>query len=136
MKFQARTGSPFLSAFNFSSLTDIVMLLLIFFLLTSSFVTTKGLDVTLPEAANVETEEDARLYVSVDEAKKIQVNDRDATLETIGGLVRQELARDTAQTVVIRADQTLTMRDVIEVLDAVKGAGARRFFIATDQPEE
>lgn len=135
MKFQAKTGTPFLAAFNFSSLTDIVMLLLIFFLLTSSFVTTKGLDVTLPEAANVETEEDARLYVSVDETGKIQVNERDATLETIPALVRQALARDSTQTVVIRADETLTMRDVIEVLDAVKGAGARRFFIATDQPE-
>lgn len=136
MKFQARAGTPFLAAFNFSSLTDIVMLLLIFFLLTSSFVTTKGLDVTLPEAANVETEEDSRLYVSVDDKRRITVNDRDATLESIPAIVRQELSRDTTQTVVIRADQTLTMKDVIEVLDAVKGAGARRFFIATDQPEE
>ena len=136
MKFKQRSTPPYLSAFNFSSLTDIVMLLLIFFLLTSSFVTTKGLDVTLPEAANVESEEDSRLYVSIDDKRAISVNERTATIETVPGLVREALARDSSQTVVIRADATLSIADVIEVLDVVKGAGARRFFIATDQPEK
>ena len=134
MKFQNTTSDRYLSAFNFSSLTDIVMLLLIFFLLTSSFVTIKGLDVTLPQTVNADTQEDARLNVSVDEERKITVNERDATIESLPGLVQTALARDSMQTVVIRADEKLPLKDVIEVLDVVKGAGARRFFIATENP--
>ncbi len=133
MQFRKKGESPYLSAFNFSSLTDIVMLLLIFFLLTSSFVATDGMDVVLPEARNADTQEEARLYISMDEERKISINNRDATMETLPGLVAAEIARDSSQTVVIRADQTLLMSDVIGLLDVVKGAGARRFFIATEK---
>jgi biopolymer transport protein ExbD len=136
MKFQSRTAAPYLAAFNFSSLTDIVMLLLIFFLLTSSFVTTRGLDVVLPQAANADTEEDARLYLSVDDKGGIMLNDRATSLTELPALVRAALGRDSTQVVVIRADQTLELGGIVEILDAVKGAGARRFFIATEAPEE
>ena len=135
MKFSQKSGTPYLSAFNFSSLTDIVMLLLIFFLLTSSFVATEGLNVVLPQADNSEAQEDSRLYVSIDEKKQIRVNDRDATLQTLPGMISGAIAADSSQTVVIRADQALTLGDVVGVLDIVKGAGARKFFIATDTKE-
>ncbi len=135
MKFSQKSGTPYLSAFNFSSLTDIVMLLLIFFLLTSSFVATEGLNVVLPQADNSEAQEDSRLYVSIDEQKQIRVNDRDATLQTLPGMISGAIAADSSQTVVIRADQALTLGDVVGVLDIVKGAGARKFFIATDTKE-
>ena len=136
MKFSRNTGSQYLSAFNFSSLTDIVMLLLIFFLLTSSFVATEGLNVVLPQADNSEAQEDSRLYVSINEQKQIRVNDREATMETLPGIIAGAIQGDSSRTVVIRADQTLALGDVIGVLDIVKGAGARRFFIATDTKEE
>lgn len=135
MKFSQKSGTPYLSAFNFSSLTDIVMLLLIFFLLTSSFVATEGLNVVLPQADNSQAQEDSRLYVSIDERKQIRVNDRDATLQTLPGMISGAIAADSSQTVVIRADQALTLGDVVGVLDIVKGAGARKFFIATDTKE-
>lgn len=133
MKFTQDSGSQYLSAFNFSSLTDIVMLLLIFFLLTSSFVTTRGLDVVLPQADNSEAQQDSRLFVDINEEKQITVNDRTATVETLPGLIQAAMARDSSQIVVIRADQTLTLGDVVGILDLVKGAGAKRFFIATSE---
>ena len=49
--FNFSTGRKALTAFSLASLTDIVLLLLIFFLLTSSFVTQNGLRVTLPDVA-------------------------------------------------------------------------------------
>ena len=133
MKFTQKTESPYLSAFNFSSLTDIVMLLLIFFLLTSSFVATEGMDVVLPEATNVDTQEESRLYVSIDKDQKLEINGTAVTLETLPGTIRTELAKDSMQTVVIRADQDLQLKNVIGVLDQVKGAGAKKFFIATEK---
>lgn len=133
MRFTAQKKDPYLSAFNFSSLTDIVMLLLIFFLLTSSFVATEGLNVVLPQATNSDTQEDSRIYVSMNEKKEITVNNQSATLETLSGIIRAELASDSTQTVVIRADQSLLLSEVVGVLDVVKGAGARKFFIATEK---
>lgn len=133
MRFSNKSTSPYLSAFNFSSLTDIVMLLLIFFLLTSSFVATEGMKVVLPEATNADTNEESRLYVSINENRQISVNNNDVSLDKLQGVIAAEIARDSAQTVVIRADKNLLLVDVIGVLDVVKGAGARKFFIATEK---
>lgn len=133
MRFTAQKKDPYLSAFNFSSLTDIVMLLLIFFLLTSSFVATEGLNIVLPQAANSDTQEDSRIYISMNEKKVITVNNQAATLQTLPEIIRAELANDSTQTVVIRADQSLLLSEVVGVLDVVKGAGARKFFIATEK---
>ncbi|MCE7935759.1 MAG: biopolymer transporter ExbD [Chlorobi bacterium CHB2] len=135
MRFTAQKKDPYLSAFNFSSLTDIVMLLLIFFLLTSSFVATEGLNVVLPQAANSDTQEDSRIYISMNEKKAITVNNQAATLQTLPEIIRAELANDSTQTVVIRADQSLLLSEVVGVLDVVKGAGARKFFIATEKDQ-
>lgn len=112
------------------------MLLLIFFLLTSSFVTTRGLDVVLPKADNSTATQDQRIVISINEAGRITVNDQTATLETIPGLVKTALASDTTRPVVVRADQVVQLKDIVSVLDAVRGAGARRFFIATDDEGE
>ena len=133
MRFTKRTGSGYLAAFNFSSLTDIVMLLLIFFLLTSSFVTTRGLDVVLPKADNSTATQDQRVLVSINDSGAITVNDQAATIETVPALVRTALQSDSTRPVVVRADQSIQLKDIVNVLDAVRGAGARRFFIATDE---
>lgn len=138
MRFSAQGGddSGYLSAFNFSSLTDIVMLLLIFFLLTSSFVTTKGLDVVLPDATNTEKHQDERLFVSVDAGGLISLNDSEVTKEELPGLIAAQLQQDTAAVVVLRADKELSYNVVIEMLDIIKGAGATRFFLATERPKK
>ena len=139
MKFTSQGGngdSGYLSAFNFSSLTDIVMLLLIFFLLTSSFVTTRGLDVVLPEASQSSQPDNLRLDVSVDEEGKVYFQDEQTDFDNLGSLVQAELAKeeegDTA-IVVIRADRTLDYDLIIRVLDIVNGAGAMKFFLATEE---
>ncbi len=137
MKFSGSQDSGYLSAFNFSSLTDIVMLLLIFFLLTSSFVTTKGLDVVLPEAANTDQHQDMRVDVSVKEDGTIAFNGEPTTKEELPGLITESIKADTttATVVVLRADQALPYSTVVEMLDIIKGAGATRFFLATERKE-
>lgn len=137
MRFTAQNGSDsgYQAAFNFSSLTDIVMLLLIFFLLTSSFVTTKGLDVVLPDAVNTEKHQDERLFVSVDAEEKISLNENPVTREDLPGLIAAEVQADSMAVVVLRADKELPYRVIVEMLDLIKGAGATRFFLATDRPK-
>jgi biopolymer transport protein ExbD len=65
MKIRLKKQNALLSAFSYSSLTDIVMLLLIFFLLTSSFIATKGLKVNLPRAENARTADKQQVTVDL-----------------------------------------------------------------------
>ncbi len=78
-------------AFNMASMTDLIFLLLVFFMLTSSFVTPSGLPVNLPTSAasSIETQK-----VSVTVTKDLQyfVNDKKVTKGTLEGELKLQLA--------------------------------------------
>ena len=122
-----------LTIFHFSSLTDIVMLLLIFFLLTSQFVIQTGVKVQLPGAANNEQTVPTRIIVSITEQGKIYVGKEEVEigalpikLETIKQSVNEE-------NLIIRADKSSKIDLVIKVIDAAKGIGINKFTIETEK---
>ncbi|PIQ09150.1 MAG: biopolymer transporter [Ignavibacteriales bacterium CG18_big_fil_WC_8_21_14_2_50_31_20] len=131
MKFEMQ-NKP-LTIFHFSSLTDIVMLLLIFFLLTSQFVIQTGVKVQLPGAANNEQTVPTRIIVSITEQGKIYVGKEEVEigalpikLETIKQSVNEE-------NLIIRADKSSKIDLVIKVIDAAKGIGINKFTIETEK---
>jgi len=131
MKFEMQ-NKP-LTIFHFSSLTDIVMLLLIFFLLTSQFVIQTGVKVQLPGAANNEQTVPTRIIVSITEQGKIFVGKEEVEigalpikLETIKQSVNEE-------NLIIRADKSSKIDLVIKVIDAAKGIGINKFTIETEK---
>ena len=132
MKF--RPESKLLTNFSVSSLTDIVMLLLIFFLLSSSFVVSPGIKVQLPRAETGETPNDRNVTISVTEKGKLYLNAGQVTLETLGQKLSAALGGDAQMLVVINADRNVTLQRTVQVIDIAKGVGAQRFMIAT-QPQ-
>lgn len=120
-----------LEIFSFSSLTDIVFLLLIFFLLSSSFVLQPGIKVQLPKSESVEEETQRQIVITLTEKGAIFLNDQLVTTETLGGKLSKLLQNDRDKVVVIKADQTVSLQNAVEVMDIAKGAGATRLLIAT-----
>lgn len=135
MKLSLGTSLKPLTVFSYSSLTDIVLLLLIFFLLTSSFIATEGLKVNLPQAEHGTPAERSTINVTLTAEGEILINDaavaEDAVASTLAGLVTDPAT----QTVVLSSDRTVPLERAVLVMDAAKGAGATRFFISTF-PEE
>lgn len=131
MKFEME-NKP-LSIFNFSSLTDIVMLLLIFFLLTSQFVIQTGVKLKLPGAVNNEQTVPSRIVVSITELGKIFVGPDEVTMEAIA-LKLESIKKNAAEeNVIIRADKSTDIEMVIKVIDAAKGVGINKFTIETEK---
>ncbi|MBU0475919.1 MAG: biopolymer transporter ExbD [Bacteroidetes bacterium] len=131
MKFEMQ-NKP-LTIFHFSSLTDIVMLLLIFFLLTSQFVIQTGVKVQLPGALNNEQTVPTRIIVSITEQGKIFVGKEEVEigllplkLEDVKKVVNEE-------NLIIRADKSSKIDLVIKVIDAAKGVGINKFTIETEK---
>ena len=108
-----------------------MLLLLIFFLLSSSYVVQPGIKVELPKAVSAETTTEQRVVITVTRKQEIFLNGKRTLLGDLGGEVRKLLAEHPDQVVVIRADQDLTLAKAIQVVDIVKLAGAKRFLIAT-----
>lgn len=120
-----------LAMFSHSSLTDIVFLLLIFFLLSSSFVVQSGIKVQLPKSAAAEQETQRQIVITVTEKGQIFLNDRLVTTETLGAQLAPLIGQDRDKMVIIKADQTVSLQSAVQVMDIAKGVGAQRLLIAT-----
>ena len=128
---QIRTNKKRITLFSAISLTDIVLLLLIFFMLTSSFVVQPGIKVKLPKAVTGEQAEPDRIYITVAENEQVFLNQRRVNQAELGQQLRQTLSENPERLVVIRADKNLSLDATIRIIDIAKLAGAERFMIAT-----
>ena len=120
-----------LTTFSFSSLTDIVMLLLIFFLLSSSFVFQPGVKVQLPKAETSEPQSDRSLVITLTEQGAIFLNTERVDLRELGPKLAALLHQMPEQVVVLKADRTVSLQQTVQVIDVAKAVGATRFLIAT-----
>jgi len=131
MKFEMENKS--LSMFHFSSLTDIVMLLLIFFLLTSQFVIQTGIKVKLPGAVNNEQTVPSRIVISITEFGKIYVGQDEVTMDALALKLENIKQNAAEENVIIRADKATNIDLVIKVIDAAKGVGINKFTHETEK---
>lgn len=114
------------------SLSDIVLLLLIFFLLTSSFMVQPGIKVKLPKAASGAQDDADKVYLTVTQRERLYLNQELVSRDELATRLRQIFSKRPDMLVVIRADKDLSLEATIRVIDIAKMAGAERFMIATD----
>jgi len=118
--------------FSTISLTDIVLLLLIFFLLTSSFVVQPGIKVKLPKAASGQQDDSNKIFLTVTKREQIFLNQKQISRDQLGTKLRKLLQKNPEKLVVIRADKNLSLEATIRIVDIAKLAGAEKFMIATE----
>lgn len=131
MKFEME-NKP-LNIFNFSSLTDIVLLLLIFFLLTSQFVIQTGVKVKLPGSKTNEQTLQTKLIVSITSDSKVFLGSESVGLDGLSLKLDEAAKNSTDKNLVIRADKEVNIDMVIKVIDAAKGVGIDKFTIQTEK---
>lgn len=135
MNFSSGSKTKYLETFNFSSLTDVVMQLLIFFLLTFSFANTRGVNVILPKAQSGQPPLRKTISVAIAMDRKIYLNGDLVAKDKLVNRLAQLIRKDAEQQIVVRADKGLQLQDVIDILDIAKSTGATKLFIATEQGE-
>lgn len=131
MKF--KTSSEPLSIFAYSSLTDIVMLLLIFFLLTSQFVIQTGVKVKLPGSKTNEQTIPSRLIVTLTSGGGIFVGNEEIGINELSGKLESVKLGILEDNLIIRSDKSVAVDMVIKVIDAAKSVGIDKFTIETER---
>jgi biopolymer transport protein ExbD len=103
-------------SFSMSSMTDIVFLLLIFFMLTSTLVTVSAIDVLLPKAGG-KTENNAAVAVSISSDALFYI-DKTNILETeLENEILKSVGADKKKTIIIRGDKDVAYENVMKVID-------------------
>ena len=119
-------------ALEITPLVDVVFLLLIFFLLTATYVKNPNLDINLPKASLKQANsQKTDLAVAVNEKGELRFNGEDVSLEKLEGVLRAEYAQDSESIVVIQADKSSRHGRVVEVMDLAKRIGFAKLAIAT-----
>ncbi|MEQ3662160.1 MAG: biopolymer transporter ExbD [Flavobacterium sp.] len=102
--------------FNMSSMTDIVFLLLIFFMITSTMVTTNALDLVLPKGKG-KTDSNKNLAVSIDESLQFFI-DKDKVDETqLESQLLALMANAEQKAIILRAEKSVPHEKVVYVMD-------------------
>lgn len=131
-----KVENKLLTTFSFSSLTDIVLLLLIFFLLSSTFIVQPGIKVKLPRSETTEMTSEKNIIISITRDGSYYLNEERVTLSSLPALLQQKFAFGTEQVVVIKADRDVTLQSAVDVMDISKSVGFERFSIATEPKSE
>lgn len=133
MKIKRRRMHKTFLSLDVTPMADIVFLLLIFFMLSSTFVSQPGIKIKLPKSKAREVQAEKRLILSITKDNKIYVNNKKVLKNELEKELRLQLASRSDKVIIIRADADVTHGFVVEALDAARSAGADKLAIATDK---
>lgn len=102
--------------FNMSSMTDIVFLLLIFFMITSTLVTTNALDILLPKA-NGKTENRKSVSVSITKNLTFYIDTKKVSENQLENKLLAVLSKKESPTIVLRAAEGVPIEKAVKVMD-------------------
>jgi biopolymer transport protein ExbD len=102
--------------FNMSSMTDIVFLLLIFFMITSTLVTVSAIDVLLPSASG-KTENNKSLGVTITNTSLFYIDKTKVSAANLEREILRKIGTDKQKTIVIRGDKEVPYKNVMKVID-------------------
>lgn len=115
---------------NITPMMDVVFILLIFFIVTASFVKEAGIDVTKPNAQTAEQKERANILIAIDKSNQVWINRRQIDVRAVTANVQRLLAENPQSSVVIQADEKSENGTFVKVMDNTKLAGVENIAIA------
>ncbi len=118
---------------NVTPMLDVVFIMLIFFIVTASFVKESGIDVNRPEANTATQQDRANILVGISASGEIWINRRRIDLSSVRANIERLSAENPQGTVVIQADEEAPTKLLVGVMDASREAGVYNISIATSQ---
>ncbi|KPV95709.1 Biopolymer transport protein ExbD [Pseudoalteromonas sp. P1-9] len=118
---------------NMTPMLDVVFIMLIFFIVTATFVKEAGIDVNRPEAATAVQKERANILVAITDKGEIWINKRQVDVRAVQANIERLHAENPQGSVVIQADKKATTDTLIKVMDAARSAGVFDVSIAAQE---
>lgn len=131
-KPEERYEEDIVSEINITPLTDVFLVLLIIFMITSSALISFGAKVNLPSASKT-TAEPRGVVVTVTQQKEISLNGRRVSEQELQRELETELAKSTDKTVIFEGDKNILLGETVKILEMAKEAGADKIAIAAEQ---
>ncbi len=133
MRLGRRTAKNEEAQIDLTSMLDIVFIMLIFFIVTSSFVRESGVEVNRPQASNVVSQKEAGIFVAITASNDIFIDKRMVDVERVQATLEHLLLEQPEASLVIQADEHAYNGTVVKVMDAAKSAGVKGIALAAEK---
>jgi biopolymer transport protein ExbD len=118
---------------DMTPMLDIVFIMLIFFIVTTSFVKESGVTVTTPQAQTSSQQENANIFIAITEAGEVWIDRRPVDPRSVRAIVARLHADNPEGSVIIQSDENAATGLLVEVMDQVRLAGVEGIAIAADK---
>ncbi len=121
------------SAINLTPMLDVVFIMLIFFIVTATFVKESGIDVTRPDAETAVKQNRVAILIAIRDNNEIWINRRKVDLASVRANVEKLHAENPQGGAVIQADRQAETGVLVEIMDQVRLAGVGAISIAAEE---
>lgn len=134
MRFEDSSDDSIVAEINITPLTDLFLVLLIIFMISSSAIMESGLQVKLPTAktsAGASAPSGKPVFVTVAKDGQIAVNSKPVSDADLAATLKQMVKDASDKTVIIRGDESIFLGKAVTIMDAARSAGAEKIALAT-----
>ena len=132
-KFLSSSKEDDEAAVDITPMLDVVFIMLIFFIVTATFVKQSGIEVNQPQASTAVVQEKANILIAIDANNKIWINRREVDFRALRPNIERLHAENPKGSVVIQADRDSTNEALVQVMDASRKAGVYDIAIAAQE---
>jgi len=117
---------------NLTPMLDVVFIMLIFFIVTATFIKEAGIQVERPDTVTADTQDDAAILIAISEVDEIWIDRQKRDPRAVRGIIERLHAENPKGGIVIQADEESTNEMLVIVMEAAKSAGVTNVAIASD----
>ena len=117
---------------NLTPMLDVVFIMLIFFIVTATFIKEAGIQVDRPDTVTAEFQDDASILIAISSNDEIWIDRKEREPRAVRGIIERLHSENPKGSIVIQADEDSTNEMLVIVLEAAKAAGVKNVAIAAD----
>lgn len=117
---------------NLTPMLDVVFIMLIFFIVTATFIKEAGIQVERPDTVTADSQDDASILIAISANNEIWIDRQQRDPRMVRTIIERLHAENPKGSIVIQADEESTHDTLVIVMEAAKGAGVTNVAIASD----
>jgi len=118
---------------NLTPMLDVVFIMLIFFIVTATFIKEPGVDPLRPDAETAEKRPGVSMLVGITADNKIWIDNDEVQQQSVRGILERLVAENPKGALVVQADQGTKNSVLMEVLQSARAAGIERISVSTEE---
>ncbi|MFH0924356.1 MAG: biopolymer transporter ExbD [bacterium] len=117
---------------NITSLIDVVLSLIMFFMITTHFKGAPSINIKLPTSSSKDVQTEKDLTIAIDKKGTVSLNDRKIDKDKLLTAIRDLLPKHNYKVAIVKADESVTHGTVVGIMDTIKEAGIERIAVAVE----